>query len=96
MSTTSIGVRAAFSAVAFVGFGLLNTAHEIVSPLVSGPAAVAQLSDTNSGYVESQVASRLFNGSGLPVVLLLVVIGLIWLGPILRLFKSATKPTETV
>lgn len=96
MSATSIGVRAALSVAAYVGFHMVNVAHEIASPLVSGPAAVAQLSDSNSGYVESQVASRLFNGSGLSIGVLVIVLLCIWAIPLVNLFKLATKPAETV
>jgi len=80
--------RLLLSAAAILGFVALNRTHEIVSPLVSGPMAAQQLSDSNAAYIGTQVASTWFNGSGMPVAVLLVAFIAIWYGPLVKLFKD--------
>jgi hypothetical protein len=54
--------------------------------------AAQQLSDSNGAYISSQVASRMFNGSGFSGGIALLVLGatllLIWSCPIKRLFAN--------
>jgi len=88
MKMSSFLPRAFLTVGAFWAVHAVNTMHEIVSPLVSGPMAAQQLSDSNAAYIGTQVASRWFNGSGMPVAVLLVVFIAIWYGPLVRLFKA--------
>ncbi len=80
--------RLLLTACATLGFFAMNRAHEIVSPLVSGPMAAQQLSDSNAAYVGTQVVSSWFNGSGLSVGVLLIALIAIWYGPVVKLLKS--------
>jgi hypothetical protein len=81
--------RVTLSAVAIGAYGLFNSVHEVVSPLISGPMAAQQLSDSNAAYVGTQVTSRLFNGSGidgtwLSLLVVVVLVG-IWYHPVANL-----------
>jgi hypothetical protein len=83
--------RFVLSALAIGTVSVLDRAHEIVSPLVSGPMAAQQLNDSNAAYVGTQVASRMFNGSGtglLGFVLLVAVLAAIWYKPAVRMFST--------
>jgi hypothetical protein len=80
--------RLLLTAAAVFGYTALNRTHEIVSPLVSGPMAAQQLSDSNAAYVGTQVVSSWFNGSGLSVGVLLIALIAIWYGPVVKLLKS--------
>lgn len=83
--------RAAASLIAVWGFRVLNTAHEIVSPLMSGPAAAAQLTDSNDAYINSEITRRLFDGSGISVMVLVAVLALIWINPIIKAVKGEAQ-----
>jgi hypothetical protein len=76
-------------------YGAANTTHEIISPLISGPMAAQQLSDSNAAYVGTQIVSRTFNGSGfngglLGLVLLAALVA-IWYTPIRNIFRTSEK-----
>ena len=62
-------------------FLFFNRAHEIMSPLVSGPMAAQQLTDSNAAYIGTRVTASLFNGSGISDIVLLITLVLIWLWP---------------
>jgi hypothetical protein len=75
-------------------YSLLQKTHEIVSPLVSGPMAAQQLSDSNAAYVGTQVTSRLFNGAGtglLGFALLVAVLAAIWYQPAKRMLTTVKE-----
>ena len=75
-------------------YGAANTTHEIISPLISGPMAAQQLSDSNTAYVGTQVANRMFNGSGMGLVadiVLLTALVAIWYTPIRNIFRTSEK-----
>jgi uncharacterized membrane protein (DUF441 family) len=85
-------IRCVFTVLTFVGFDAVNRAHEIVSPLVSGPIAAQQLNDSNAAYIGTQVASQWFNGSGvspmLSIPLLVLILVWIWYRPVANMFKE--------
>lgn len=91
MITMGIVSRAVLSGVAVVAYRMINFGHEVVSPLISGPAAAGQLANSDMGWVNVQVASKLFNGSGLGFSVLLVVLACIWAGPIINMFRNSEK-----
>ena len=88
MKMSSFLPRAFLTVGAFWAVHAVNAMHEIISPLVSGPVAAQQLSDSNAAYIGTQVASTLFNGSGMPVAVLLIACIAIWYGPLVKLFKG--------
>jgi len=94
MNTNGLVPRALLTAAAVAVYRVLDTAHEIVSPLVSGPMAAQQLSDSNSTYIGTQVASRVFNGSGFGgygAILLAVALIAIWYKPVANIFRTNEK-----
>jgi len=94
MRLTSLLPRVLLTAGAVWARQAANTAHEIVSPLISGPMAAQQLSDSNTAYVGAQVASRMFNGSGLGIVadiVLLAALVAIWYTPIRNIFSTSKR-----
>ena len=94
MKMSSLLPRALLTMGAFWGVTAANTMHEIVSPLISGPMAAQQLSDSNTAYVGAQVASRMFNGSGMGLVadiVLLAALVAIWYTPIRNIFSTSQR-----
>ena len=89
MTPQGVVTRVIASVVALTVMGWLNFGHALVSPLVAGRMAANQLSNTDMGYVDGVIASRFFNGSGLSVGFMLLVVLLIWAGPIYRGLRSA-------
>jgi len=83
--------RVILSAAVVAAYRLANSAHEVVSPLVSGPMAAQQLTDSNIAYIGAQVSSRMFDGSGLSIVILFAVLASIWYKPVKSLFTSNEK-----
>jgi hypothetical protein len=81
-------LRVIASVAALYAFKMINTAHEIISPLITGPLAAQQLTDSSPSYVESQVASRFFDGSGVSVLILVAALGWIWYTPIKNFFTT--------
>jgi hypothetical protein len=84
--------RAVATAGVVAVYSIINTVHEIMSPLISGPMAAQQLTDSNAGYTGTQVASRVFNGNGvsgawLGLVAVAVLIA-IWYRPFVNLFYN--------
>ena len=84
--------RTILSISAVVVYSTLNTVHEVVSPLISGPLAAQQLTDSNVAYAGAQFASRVFNGAGMSSMLmtlaLISVLIAIWYTPVTNLFRS--------
>ena len=94
MKMSSFLPRALLTVVTVWGVHAVNTMHEIVSPLISGPMAAQQLSDSNTAYVGAQVASRMFNGSGMGLVadiVLLAALVAIWYTPIRNIFSTSQR-----
>ena len=87
----NLGPRLLGSAAAIIVYNFVNTAHEIVSPLVSGPVAAGQLTDSNSAWVATQTVSRVFNGSGISLGILLLVLAAIWYRPVKNIFRTHEK-----
>jgi len=79
--------------VATIGaYRMVVTGLEVASPLLSGPAATMQLTDSNSAYVAAQVTSRMFNGSDLfALPLMLALLAVIWYRPLTNLFTYSKK-----
>ena len=75
----------------FVVWKILTPASEIVSPLITGPLAANQLNDSSTSYVQSQVANRIFDGSGPSLIVLAVVLAAIWFKPIKNFFSQVNK-----
>jgi len=75
----------------FVVWKILTPASEIVSPLITGPLAANQLNDSSASYVQSQVANRIFDGSGPSLIVLAVVLAAIWFKPIKNFFSQVNK-----
>ena len=92
MSVASVVTRTLLSVAAVGVFKMVDTAHEIVSPLISGPMAAQQLSDSNAAYIGTQTVSRLFNGAGVSPLITVVLLGAaliaIWYQPVVNFFKS--------
>lgn len=65
----------------------LNFAFTASQPLISGQTAVAQLQDSNTGYFIAKIGTS-FNGTGLPMVILVGIIFVIWFKPIMNIFKD--------
>ena len=95
MGIKSLLPRVLLTGAALVAFNLANTTHEIISPLISGPMAAQQLTDSNAAYIGTQIVSRTFNGSGfsgglLGIVMLGVLVA-IWYTPIKNIFRTSEK-----
>jgi hypothetical protein len=95
MKMSSFLPRALLTVVTVWGVHAVNTMHEIMSPLVSGPMAAQQLTNSNTAYVGTQVMSRMFDGSGfngtvLNLVLAMVMVA-IWWAPLKNVFRSSEK-----
>ena len=61
-----------------VGFGVLNSLLIATAPLLSGEASVAQLQNSDVGYLGAQAGIRLFNGSPVSFAVLLAVLAAVW------------------
>ena len=75
----------------FAVWGISSQSVEVVSPLISGPAAVQQWQDSDRAYVESRAAMK--TASGLPGavnILFLIGLGVIWYGPVRKTLTSNT------
>jgi hypothetical protein len=83
--------RVVLSVVAVIGTWVFDITSNVVSPLISGPASVQQLQDTNSGYIEATLSARFINGAGIPVILLLLILAVIWYKPVANVFSSAAS-----
>jgi hypothetical protein len=95
MNILSLLGRSALSLGAFVAYQAANTAHNMVSPLISGPVAAQQLTDSNSAFVGAQFVSQAFSGGGVSsyvtVPLLALALWLIWRGPVRLLLNPNHK-----
>lgn len=95
MRIANLAFRAVLTGAAVMAVRAVDTAHEIVSPLVSGPMAAQQLTDSNVAYMGTQVTSRLFDGSGvssmITLPILIAVLIAIWYKPVKSLFTSNEK-----
>lgn len=91
MSTVSTVSRVVLSVASLVAYRMINFGHEVVSPLVSGPSAAGQFANSDIGWIQVQVASKIFNGSGLGIGVLLLVLVCIWFTPIARSFRNSDQ-----
>jgi hypothetical protein len=77
---------------AAIGYIMSSNVSETLSPLVSGPVAAQQLSDSNVAYVGTQFVASNFNGSGgfglLGFAVFTVALVAIWYKPVSNLFKK--------
>ena len=93
--SANLVTRSILTGVVILGVSFANTVHETVSPLVSGPMAAQQLTDSNAAYVGTQIVSRAFNGDGfngtyLSIAVLAALIA-IWYRPMVNLFRTNEK-----
>lgn len=88
MKTTII--RGFATLLALSVWGWINFAINAAAPLISGATSVEQLKDSDQAYFVSKFGAQ-FNGAGLPTIILLFVLALIWWKPVSRAFESARK-----
>jgi|CryBogDrversion2_11_1035321.scaffolds.fasta_scaffold00171_6 hypothetical protein len=95
MTGVNLAVRAVLSLGAVMAYRAADTAHNMVSPLISGPVAAQQLTDSNSAFVGTQMVSQAFAGGGVSsyvtVPLLALALWLIWRGPVRLLLNPNHK-----
>jgi hypothetical protein len=75
--TMHIALRVVASAIALLAWSYVNFVLNRAAPLAAGTLAAAQFDNSVAGYAQGEVA-RWFNGAGLPSVLLLAVLAVIW------------------
>jgi hypothetical protein len=85
---TLIG-RIGATIVAILLYGWINFLAYPASTLLTGQTAGQQFDDSNVSYFSSTIAMRIFGHLGIPFVLLLIVVVLIWLGPLRRFLSGA-------
>jgi hypothetical protein len=82
----SILLRIAASAIVLVLCGFLNIASNVVSGQIAGNIAVEQLTESNIAPLKTAMAAHYLNGSGILLDgLALLIVLLIWVGPVIRL-----------
>ena len=84
--------RVVLSGVAVAAFAALNWLLNVASPVISANLAGKQFDDSNTSYAVSRLA-EFFNGSGLPVAILLLVLVAIWYGQGKSWYKKYTAGT---
>ncbi len=75
------------SIVAVLLWGVANFAFNTASPLISSQTSVEQLKDSNAGYVTAKIGAS-FNATGLPSIILLIVLAIIWFKPLKNLVSG--------
>ena len=85
---TLIG-RIGATIVAILLYGWINFLAYPASTLLTGQTAGQQFSDSDVSYFSSMIGTRIFGHLGIPFVLLLIVVVLIWLGPLRRFLSGA-------
>ena len=89
VSAKSIVVRGILTVVAIFLYGWINFILNSASTLAVGKIAVKQFESSDSAYVVSQFGMNFFNNLGIPAIILLAVIVLIWWKPFKSLIKSS-------
>ena len=91
MSVKGIVVRSVLSLGAIVALRATNSMFEMTSPLITGPIAAQQLNGGAKEYLETAIASNIFNGSGLfemvTGLIFMAVLAVIWYKPISKIFE---------
>lgn len=83
-------LRVAATALVIFLCGFLNITGNIVSGQIAGNIAVEQLTDSNIAPVKTALAANYLNGSGIVLdVIALIILVLIWAGPVKRLLGAA-------
>jgi hypothetical protein len=77
--------RVIATVIAIVVYGSVNVLTNPVATMLSGETAGKQFENTDASYYSAVVGMRIFGHLGIPFVLLLIVLALIWLRPLLRL-----------
>jgi hypothetical protein len=80
-----IVMRLVASLVCVVAYGWINFALNPVSTIASGKIAGMQLQNSDTSYVVSQVGMNFFRNLGIPAIVLLAVLLLIWWKPLMGL-----------
>src|SRR5271170_7760428 len=86
--STLVG-RIGATIVAILLYGWINFLAYPASSLLTGQTAGQQFEDSNVSYFSSMIGVRIFGHLGIPFVLLLIVVVLIWLGPLRRFLAGA-------
>jgi hypothetical protein len=81
--------RIAATVLAIVLYGWINFLAYPAATLLTGQTAGQQFADSDTSYFGSMIWMRIFSHLGIPFVLLLIVVVLIWLGPLRRLLAGA-------
>jgi hypothetical protein len=87
-----LGLRAGLSVALLIAWGFINAALRSAAPLISGDLSAQQLKNSNVSYATSQTAG-FFTGQGLPFVLLLLALVLLWWKPLKNAFRNSSVPT---
>ena len=74
----SIVSRLIATIFAIVAYGLINFALNPVATILSGQIAGKQFENNNASYVVSQYGMNFFGNLGIPVLILLIVLAMIW------------------
>ncbi len=85
---TTIG-RVVATALAVLLYGWINFLAYPASTMLTGQTAGQQFEDSNVSYFSSMIGLRIFGHLGIPFVLLLIAVVLIWLRPLRRLLGGA-------
>ena len=87
-ASLGIPARVGLSLLAIFGVGALNQLLYPAATLLSGQAAGGQFANSDSTYLGSMFSLAVFSHLGIPVIVLLAVLVLIWWRPLLRLFPA--------
>ena len=85
---TQTKVRIALTLAILVGISIVNFTSRTASPLISGNLAVAQLENSDAGFVKAKVGT-LFNGGGIPALITLALIVAVWIKPVVQAFTAS-------
>jgi hypothetical protein len=77
-------VRVVATVVAVLLYGWINFLAYPAATLLTGQTAGQQFADSDASYFGSMIGMRIFSHLGIPFVLLLIVVVLIWIGPLRR------------
>lgn len=78
-----------------VGWSVINHITNVAAPIISGETSVHQLDNSNTGYCIAR-AGTYFDGSGISLFILGLVLAAIWIPYIARSFKKVGTPLATL
>ena len=85
----TLGGRVGATIVAILLYGWINFLAYPAATLLTGQTAGQQFDNSNVAYFSSMIGMRIFGHLGIPFVLLLIVVVLIWFGPLRRKVLSS-------